>query len=237
MSAFEENGNEYELGKVLSREKDSHTYEITLKSEQADGRRFLARRIFSVASDRVRANRASAIVEKLTALSSNRLLPVVDSFILSNVDSGGRDLCLVYEKLPKNSLAHKLGENSFKDDLTAGLPALELSDVMDVFFGTLAGLEYLHSNHTHHMDLRPETILFPGADDASTDTGTAAGNASTDGIVLTNYGLVDIIAVNTMEFIAPEVHKGALLLPDMMGKVDIWAVCTVTCPYAQFVIT
>jgi serine/threonine protein kinase len=198
----------YELGKILSREKDSHTYHATVK-DQPDGQQYRVRRIFSAAADRVKADRASTIIEKLKKLSHKNLLPIVDSYILNNEDTGSRDLCIVYTETPGNTMAHKVGENSFEPDLTGGMPALDLSGVTDLFFGVLSGLEYLHGNSTAHMDLSPDSVLL------LPDKG---------GIVLANYGLADVIAVHSLEFIAPEVHKREDLLPNMLDKVDVWAV-------------
>lgn len=221
---------EYELGKVLSREKDSHTFVATRKDQPNDGQHFRVRRIFSAAADRMKANHAATIIDKLKVLSHDNLLPIVDSYVLSNEDTGSRDLCVVYEEQPfAHTLAHKLGENSFEPNLTGGMPALELSEVLDVFFGVLGGLAYLHQDETStaHMDLRPETVLLsPGSCASDATAGAVTGEGSGKGldVILTNYGLADIVAVNTLEFSAPEVHKGKSLLPNMLHKVDIWAV-------------
>lgn len=218
-----ESAKEYALGKVLSREKDSHTYVATRKPD--DGQHYRVRQIFSAAADRMKADHALAVIEKLKSLSHASLLPIVDSYVMNNEDTGSRDLCVVYKELPLSySLAHKLGENSFEPNLTGGMPALELSEVMDFFFGVLGALEYLHTvgsngSDTAHMDLSPETVLLcPGS--ASTSASASTGVE----VVLTNYGLTDIISVNSLEFIAPEVHKRESLLPNMLKKVDIWAV-------------
>jgi serine/threonine protein kinase len=224
MSAFEST-KEYELGKVLSHETHSHTYEATVKgggvgtaaggagsgagAGSGSGKSFRVRRIFGAAADRMKVDRAAAVVEQLAALTHPGLLPVIESYVLSNEDSGGRDLCVVYENLTGSSLAHKLGENSFKKDVTAGMPALELADVTELFFNIVEALKYLHSNNVAHMDIRPESVIYRG---------------STGSTVLMNYGMIDIVAVNAMEFIAPEIHKRESLLPEALLKADIWAV-------------
>ena len=213
MSVASVKENEYELGKVLSREKDSHTFAATCKTD--DSQHFRVRQIFSAAADRMKADHASSIIDKLKSLSHESLLPVVDSYVLNNEDTGSRDLCVVYKELPlSHSLAQKLGENSFEPDLTGGMPALKLTEVMEFFFGVLGALESLHSHDTAHMDLSPDSVLLRPA--SAPATGVE--------VVLTNYGLTDIVAVNSLEFIAPEVHKRESLLPNMLNKVDIWAV-------------
>jgi serine/threonine protein kinase len=200
---------EYVLGRVLSREKDSNTYAASIKDHPGD---FRVRRIFSAAADRMKADRATNIIDSLKGLYSDRLLPVVDSYILNNEESHSRDLCIVYQDKPGTSLAVKVGENSFEPELTGGMPALELPDVMDLFFSVVAALEYLHSNNTPHMDLSPDSIFIPL-------------DSSPSAAVMVNYGLTDIISsANSFEFAAPEVHKRESLLPAMQYKVDIWAV-------------
>lgn len=210
MSAFD-NATEYELGKVLSRDKVSHTYLASIKDRDGD-QHFRVRRIFSAAADRKKADRSSAIVENLSALSHKGLLSVVDSFVMSNEDSGDRDLCIVYEQVSGCTLAQKLAENSFDPEITLKMSALELPDVMDLFFNTLVALEYLHNNNTVHMDLRPDSVILPDK---------AAGGSV---CVLTNYGLADIVDAVSLEFIAPEVHKREPLVLSSMCKADVWAV-------------
>lgn len=198
----------YELGKVLSHDIHSHTFVGSVIGQADEGKSFRVRQIFNAAADRVRADHSSAIVSKLKGLSHPNLLPIVDSYLLSNENTGSRDLCIVSEDFSGSTLAQKLGENSFEPEVTCGMPALELSGVMDVFFGVLEALSYLHSQGTHHMDLTPENVLFP----------------EKGGVVLTSYGLRDIVAVDSLEFVSPEVHRREALSPDMMRSGDIWAV-------------
>mmetsp|Transcript_15923 Transcript_15923/g.26677 ORF Transcript_15923/g.26677 Transcript_15923/m.26677 type:complete len:488 (-) Transcript_15923:306-1769(-) len=208
MAAFEI-ANEYELGKVLSHETHSHTHVATLKGQE-DGKIFRARRIFGAAADRQKADRASKIVEQLSGLSHNGLLPVTGSFVVSNEDSGDRDFCVVSENAKGESLAHKMGELSFKSEDSNSVPTLELPSVMNLFFDTLQALEYLHDNNIPHMDIRPESIFIQEESDS-------------EKFVLINYGLADIVTVNSMEFIPPEVHKRESLLRNAQFNVDVWA--------------
>lgn len=208
MAAFEI-PNEYELGKVLSHETHSHTHIATVKGQENENL-FCARRIFGAASDRQKADRASKIVEQLSGLSHRGLLPVTASYVLSNEDSGCRDFCVVSENAKGDSLAHKLGELSFNSDDSSALPTLELPSVMNFFFDTLQALEYLHENNIPHMDIRPESVIIQQESDS-------------EKFVLVNYGLVDIVTVNPVEFIAPEVHKRESLLRNAQFSVDVWA--------------
>ena len=203
-------GEQYELGRVLSREKECHTFEATLKNDEEGIKKYRICQIFNAASDRMKADKAIGIVNKLKDLSHCNVLSVVDSYIKKNEDFGSRDLFVVYEDNSGMSLAQKLGENSFETNLSGGLPALEPSDLNDLFFSLLCALEYLHSKDTPHMDLNPDNILL--------------SNSFSD-IVVTNYGLSSILNVNSFEYIAPEVHRRQSIHPDMAQKVDIWAVC------------
>ena len=220
--------NKYSLGSVVSRERNTQTMRGTIKEEddeenavieysKSDNKNkvenVLIRQVYNAVSDRRKESHAHEVLERLKKVSSSspRLLPVQDYYTeqSENEENCSRDLFIVYEDVSCRSLALVTGENSFEPDVTAGMPALESSDLMKCFFHVLEGLKSLHENGIPHMDLHPENILF--AKDPR-------------GVLLTNYGLSDLLSTESFEFCGPEIHKRDMLSLQMEFKADVWAV-------------
>jgi serine/threonine protein kinase/tetratricopeptide (TPR) repeat protein len=105
-------------------------------------------------------------------------------------------------------IAMELADGSLRDRLNAcrraGLPGIPVAELLTYFRGAAEGLDYLHEQHVHHRDVKPDNVLLLGRHAKLADFGMVSA--------LQNRSLVTVSGSGTPAYMPPEMWGGKVSL-------------------------